>query len=258
MLRFEFIHPYEPTQVKIAWTQSSREIRPEVEAAIASTWQKESARPGIHLFDGPMCRLENVEARDDSLSLLLSPVSYKIFVGTNLHNPHLAKTFGRNVLANPVGLSALLCSADDYLLLGRRSGAVAYYPNRIHPFAGCLEPGEKIDLFSEIRRELREELSFSDADVKSLQLIGLSEDISIYQPEFLFAVRSTRTRGQIESHLDPGEHRGILAIPATRDAVDQELKSIKTFTPVAVAALLAWGKMQFGAEWFDAKMSEIC
>ena len=43
-------------------------------------------------------------------------------------------------LANPVGVSPALLSADNFLIMGRRNASVAYYPNRIHPFAGALEP----------------------------------------------------------------------------------------------------------------------
>src|SRR5688572_4076836 len=95
-----------PGRVRLAWSEtSSRRIVPEVEQLIDETWARVSSRPGVHLFDGAMCRMESFRASPGELSLTLSPTSYKPFVGTNLHNPHLAQTHGRDVMASPVGVS---------------------------------------------------------------------------------------------------------------------------------------------------------
>src|SRR5687767_2881151 len=112
-LTFHAVGDWGPDRVRLAWSDaSSRRIVPEIERLIDETWQRASARPGVHLFDGPMCRMESFRATPDELSLTLSRTSYKPFVGTNLHNPHLAKTHGRDVMANPVGVSTLLETAD--------------------------------------------------------------------------------------------------------------------------------------------------
>ena len=86
-----------------------------------------------------MCRLERWTVSPDGsrLRLSLSETSYKPFYGTNMSHPELADRFGADVMANPVGVSPALETADGYLLLGRRNSAVAYYPGRLHPFAGC-------------------------------------------------------------------------------------------------------------------------
>jgi len=88
-------------------------------------------------------------------------------------------------------------TADDWLLLGRRNATVAYYPSRVPPFAGALEPGDPTDVFAEARRELREELGFVEHDVSDIRLAGIVEDASLRQPELIFRVRTVRTRARL-------------------------------------------------------------
>jgi hypothetical protein len=237
-----------PAQVTAQWVPSTRTIHTEVEHAIEAAWSLASSRKGIHLFDGPMCRLEHWTATPDRLDLSLSPTSYKSFLGTNLHNAHLADQFGAEVLANPVGLSTILHSADGWLLLGRRSSTVAYYPDRIHPFAGALEPAETVDVFAEVRRELREELSMGPDEIEEIRCIGLVEDRSLHQPELIFHTRSPLTRGQIESNLDQAEHRSVFAVAADRHDVRRVVND-PTLTPVAAAALTIWMTKESDRSW---------
>ncbi len=228
-----------PTQIIAQWVPSTRVIHPQVDRAIEAAWSAASSRKGIHLFDGPMCRLERWNATPDRLDLSLSPTSYKPFLGTNLHNTHLADQFGADVLANPVGLSTIIQSADGWLLLGRRSSAVAYYPDRVHPFAGALEPAATVDVVSEVRRELREELSMRENQITNIRCIGLAEDRSLRQPELIFLTRSPLTRGQVESNLDQSEHRSVFAVAADRHDVRRVITD-PALTPVAEAALALW------------------
>src|SRR5262245_40887019 len=119
---------------------STRKIVPEIDAMIERAWAEATTRPGVHLFDGPMCRLESFSATPQDLQLVFSETSYKPFLGTNISNPQLFDRFGPSVMANPVGASPALITADGFQLMGRRNASVAYYPNRVHPFSGALEP----------------------------------------------------------------------------------------------------------------------
>lgn len=165
-------------------------------------------------------------------------------------HPEFADRFGWGALVNSIGLSSALQSADGFLMLGRRNSSVAYYPNRIHPFAGALEPKESIDLFAEIERELAEEIGFTAADIASAVCVGLAEDISLRQPELIFAIQSHRTRREIEATLDAGEHLACVAIAGDRAEVEAALRD-ESLTPIAMATILLWGREKFGADWFD-------
>jgi hypothetical protein len=241
--------------LRVTWTASGRRTVPEVERVIENSWEAAARRLGDKLFDGPMCRLERWSATPDHLDLTLSRTSYKPFLGTNLHHADLADTFGPDILANPVGLSTALQTSDGWLLLGRRNDSVAYYPNRVHPFAGALEPptcdGDALDVFAEVLRELREELSLSPADLSDLRCIGLAEDPALRQPELIFAAASTRTRAEIEATLDREEHHSTYPVRATASDVRADV-GVGVLTPVAVAVLLLWGRGAFGEAWFAA------
>jgi 8-oxo-dGTP pyrophosphatase MutT (NUDIX family) len=251
MLTFPAIGIWRPGEITTSWRESSRRIIPDVEQIIEETWAAAMSRPGIHLFDGPMCRLESLERRGDHLHLTLSPTSYKIFVGTNLTQSELADAHGHQILANPIGLSTALISSDGFLMLGRRNGRVAYYPNRVHPFAGCLEPSENLDVFDDALRELKEELSLQRQDNAEIVCTGIAEDLTLRQPEICFAATSTKSARQIESQLDAEEHAGIWKTPIGREAIESALQSDEVFTPMAVAAMLLWGRIQFGDNWFE-------
>jgi 8-oxo-dGTP pyrophosphatase MutT (NUDIX family) len=228
---------------------------PEVESAIETAWTLAMARPGVHLFDGPMCRLESVNATDTRLRLELSKTSYKIFLGTNMTHPEFADQFGPDVMANPVGLSPALLTSDRYLLLGHRSDRVAYYPGRIHPFSGSLEPTDA-DLFAAVERELMEELSMDSGEICEISCTGIAEDESLRQPEFIFAAESIRTRSEIEARLDRLEHQSIFAIAAGAEGIENTLHNEPQLTPVAKASLLLWGRLQFERAWFERMVRE--
>jgi 8-oxo-dGTP pyrophosphatase MutT (NUDIX family) len=233
-------------RVQTDWTASTRRLLPEVESAIEQAWQKAKAVPGTLLFDGPMCRMEQWTARPDRLHLKISPCGYKTFFGTNMSNPQ----FGADVLANPVGLSAALCSSDGSLLFGRRNQNLAYYPGRIHPFAGTLEPHDA-DVFAAIRRELHEELSLAQSELTDQRCLGIVADDRLKQPEMVFAVDSKLSRSEIVSRLNTVEHKSAYEIPATAHGIESALTTdTDQLTPAAVAALLLWGRHRMGIDWY--------
>src|ERR1700692_403104 len=112
---FKVIGEFEHGAITTRWVPQTRPFIPEIEDHIQRSWTEAQARPGINLFDGPMCRLERFTAAE-KLHLDLSPTSYKIFWGTNLNNAAFAKKYGPDILANAVGLSCALESADGYLM----------------------------------------------------------------------------------------------------------------------------------------------
>ena len=249
MLRFRAIGEWKESAVRATWTPSTRPIIPKIEQAIKTAWS-DAHRPNVQLFDGPMCRLERLTVSSDALDLRVSRTSYKLFVGTNMHNPRFADEFGEAALANPIGLSTSILSSDGFVMLGKRNDRVAYYPNRIHPFAGAAEPSDPLNLFDEVRRELKEELSFGASDIAELVCGGIAEDLSLRQPEVIFHCRSHRTRDEIIATLDETEHRAAWFAPADANALADALQDHAGFTPIAIATLLLFGLKQFGQDWF--------
>jgi hypothetical protein len=255
MLTFHAAADWDRSQVRCRRVPDTRLVIPEVQRIIDDTWARAAADPDVHLFDGPMCRLESWDARPRGLDLSLSGTTYKTFLGTNLRNPQLADRYGRGVLANPVGVSPALETADGWLMMGRRNASVAYYPNRVHPFAGALEPRDADDVFAAVQRELAEELAFTAADVGEVRCTGIVEDHAIRQPELIFRVNAVRTRAQIEAGLDRTEHHAAWATPASGEAIDKVLDDVTGLTPVGVGALMLWGRVKCGEAWFDERVN---
>ena len=59
--------------------------------------------------------------------------------GTNVHNMDFVRGQNPDALANALGTSAVVVTADGYLALGRRSSRVANHPGYLHCFGGMLE-----------------------------------------------------------------------------------------------------------------------
>jgi 8-oxo-dGTP pyrophosphatase MutT (NUDIX family) len=233
-----------PANVRTSWTACSRAVVAEVEQVIEQTWSA-ALRPGVHLFDGPMCRLESWHAAPDKLELTLSLTSYKPFLGTNLTNSGLADRFGPAVLANPVGVSAGVITADGFLALGQRNASVAYYPNRVHPFAGALEPTDAGDVFAAVRRELQEEIGASAEEIIEMRCAALAQDNALRQPELIFPTRVSLSRQQIEARLDAREHHGCMMIPLDPADMEHAMQDPE-LTPIARATVLVVGRARFG------------
>src|ERR1700676_4222578 len=102
MLKFHATGNWAKCQLSAQIVPSTRRILPAIERLIDDAWRQASSRPGVKLFDGPMCRMERWRASADRLEIDLSATSYKPFVGTNLAHPELADQFGGDVMANPV------------------------------------------------------------------------------------------------------------------------------------------------------------
>src|SRR5688572_20727897 len=111
MVMFHAVGDWPREGVRCASVPSTFAPDAQTQHLIEATWAELSSRPGIHLFDGPMCRLEAFDAAA-SLQMHVSHVSYRSFVGTNMYNPQIADRLGWSALANPVGLSCALESAD--------------------------------------------------------------------------------------------------------------------------------------------------
>ena len=260
VLRIHHAGDWTADQVLTTWVPSTYAPPPEAVQAIDDAWARAMAEPNRKLFDGPMCRLESWRVGGSAVggsavACAFSRTSYKAFWGTNISHPEWAARYGSAAMANPVGVSPALETADGFLLFGRRNAAVAYYPSRVHPFAGAVEPGDGPagdagpDLFAAVRRELHEELRLVDGDLDLVRLTGVVEDIHLRQPELIFRVRSNLSRARIEAQLDRDEHHHAVAVSATPAGVAAAMAD-PALTPVGVASLLLWGRNAFGVAWY--------
>jgi 8-oxo-dGTP pyrophosphatase MutT (NUDIX family) len=252
LLGFKVIGGWGREEVRCAWGESTFAPPALVRAEIERAWQMMGQRPGVHLFDGRMCRLESFSAREGELSMVLSEVSYKSFAGTNMHNPQFGGQYGEGAMANPLGISVALISSDGFLVLGRRNERVAYYPRRIHPFAGALEPGDGLDVFGSVERELLEEIKLTAAEMGEMKCLGMAEDRGLAQPELVCYAEVGRTLDELRRRVDEVEHDAIVPIEVSGEAFERELSSARLYTPIALATILLCGRHRFGGKWFES------
>jgi 8-oxo-dGTP pyrophosphatase MutT (NUDIX family) len=238
--------------VKCARAESTFAPPPLVSAEIERVWTMMGQIPGVHLFDGGLCRLESYSAGAGELSLTLSDISYKSFAGTNMLNPQFASQYGQTAMANPLGMSAALISADGFLVMGRRNERVAYYPGRIHPFAGSVEPEDALDVFGAVTRELKEELGLDGGELHEMKCLGIAEDRGLAHPELICHAVTQKTLDELRRGVDEVEHDAMVAIEVRRAVFERELAGAKLYTPIALATMLLCGRERFGREWFDA------
>ncbi len=255
------VGPYSPGQLRVSWSDQIRPTLPEVEAFIEASWLRraaEAAVAGASLWDGPLCRLIDYSPSPRRLDMTLGPTGYRDFLGTNLYNAHLRYTHGPEMLASPIGVSAIIVVRDRFLLLGRRSRAVAYHPERIHPFGGCAEPTgntDPPDMFASLAAELRQELAIDPDAIGEMLCLGMVRDKQIVQPELVFdapvniSVADIRVRA---GNADDGrEHTDILIVRDDPASVVSFIElNITDLTPVALAGLLLHGLHAWGTGWF--------
>lgn len=231
-------------QISVRLVASTFAPAPALTALIDAAWAEAAARPDAKLFDGPVCRFEQIHADTEHLQLDVSVCSYKPFYGTNGRHPAWADTHGWMSLANAVGTSAALVSGDGWLVFGRRSQAVALYQGWAHPFGGVLEPREPIDLLAEMRRELHEEIGLAEADISDLACIGLVRDPSLRQPELLYLAHTSLSCSALEKRLDTAEHSACWCVRADADSISAALaQDDQGLTPVTRLVLQRFAEM---------------
>lgn len=249
--------------VTVHWSDERPKCVDEVSRLIDQSWEMalwEARKIGQTLFDGQMCRLISYGADHGGLDLTLGPVSYKEFVGTNQTQAYVRYLHGPEVLADPLGVSAAVISADGFLLLGRRSKRVMQYPGRLHPIAGTVEPRQGPDMpdpFQSMLDEFAEETGITLDHVTDISVLGLVRDKNTVQPELIFdlkvGVDAAAVRQGAATAVDAEEHTDIVPVrdhPATVVTFLQQ--NFSELTPVGLAMLLLHGQQHWGSGWFAA------
>ena len=254
---------YRPDQLRQSWSDAPRSTSPAIEAAIARTWELETAlarqNDGI-LFNGDLARLIQALATPQALHLTLGPTCYRDFLGTNLHQAASVLATAPHCLADALGISATVITGDGFLVLGRRGPRVAFHAGYLHSFGGLLESADRredggFDIFGAARRELSEELAIPAEEITEMVIVGLVRDREIHQPELVFDVTVTLARAALagrfaSAHLEP-EHVAVECVHDDPEAILPFLQRTPRVTPVAQAALLLHGLQSWGAAWFE-------
>lgn len=248
-------------RLRSSWTASTHCLTPSCQELVNDAWVEALSVPGVRLFNGALCRLESHTVDDRGLHLALSRTTYKEYLGTNARHPEWGDLPDPHLLANPVGTSVALVSSDGFLIFGLRGESVALYPRHAHPFGGTMEvpePGQYVDLMSEMEREIEEEIGITPAELDDLHAIALAEDRTIRQPELVYAARTCLDRNAIVGRLDLHEHTACWTLRDDAELIDDVLAGEMPVSPVLRATLLAWGAKRYGAAWFSIARTRSC
>ena len=252
-------------RVEIAYEASARPTTAELDAAIATEWERQVAlAKGTNrlLFNGELLRYVRHEVRAASggeiFSLTVGPTNYRDFVGTNLYNKHRIAEFGWERFANPIGTTGTIISADNRICYGRRWSRGAYRANHVHTVGGALEEADRaadgtIDAFAAVARELEEELGLRREELRDFVCVGMIRDKEIHQPEMLFEARVDLTVDELRARWQTAEaedeHDEIVSLANEPEAIAPFIESCGPIAPVAVGALFIHGRLSWGADW---------
>jgi hypothetical protein len=174
-----------------------------VEALRQATWQATVAkRPTA--FDGALLRLDGHRLCEDRLRLAASRTTFSAYVATR--DPHFSDDHPGEARADPLGMTAIVTTADHQAIVTRRSLTADQNPGALYFVGGYAEPrriGDTVDLFADVAREVAEEIAVTDLDRGASYAIGLAYDPLYCHPELIFLAVSASTAAAILA----GAHR---------------------------------------------------
>jgi len=265
----EFASVYRRDEVTQRPSSAVRPRSPALEAAVARIWESELALAqdaDRELYNGELGRLIRADAVAESLCLELGCTSYREFLGTNLLNATAVWKEGVEYFADPLGVSVVVVTLDNWLALGRRGRRVAFHAGWLHPFGGMLEatdrgPDGTYDVFGCAARELMEEAGVRAHESGDRVILGLVRDRAIHQPELIFRARIKLKRSELDAVFDPrfsgGEHSGMEYVADTPDDLIEAIEKIESVTAVAQASLLLHGRDRWGEGWYASACQRL-
>ncbi|MDP9314407.1 MAG: NUDIX hydrolase [Chloroflexota bacterium] len=202
-----------------------------------------------------------VNERGSVLHLELSGTDYREFVGTR--TPDLYDPRDRAQLANPLGTSAVVITADHKILCGRRPINANINPGRYFLLGGFMTPADLASpdgLFGGIVREIHEETGIAPGAHQQTYCTGLVYDTQILHPELCFSTHVTETFDTICTYQS--QDREVIKL----ESIDNDPHSVagwlmqlhgRQLVGTAEACLLLHGRLAFGEAWFDTTLSAL-
>ncbi len=167
-------------QVIINWIPWKREFPFKLTQQIDSFWQREIVETGKNkfIFNGELCRLNDWSFQKDKLTLDLGLSNYKELLYSNEFTRKLQQEFGNETLSRALGVSVILVSCDEQIILIKRSGVVGENPGDLDVLGGHIHPQENAvsgipDPFLAIKAEIKEEVHLDLKNDDPMDCIGL-------------------------------------------------------------------------------------
>ena len=238
-------------QLIINWNPEKRELPLELTNQIDSFWQREIIETGKNqfIFNGELCRLNDWRVQKDKLRLDLGFTDYKELLYANQFTKEVEERFGQDSLSRALGVSVVLVSDDEQIILIKRSKAVGENPGDLDVLGGHIHPEENVvsgipDPFLAIKAEIKEEVHLDLKNDDPLDCIGLIETVATKKPELLFKATTSLTAEEIissASFKQSEEVAEFLTISNQKKSLDQFLETNSNhFSPSALGVLCVY------------------
>ncbi len=210
--------------------------------------------PAATLFNGPLAELESFRVETNRLLLNLRFSDYRAFMYSNFHRTQILKNYGEAFVNQGLGISAVVRTGDDKIVLMKRSAQVGEYPGKLDVFGGHVEPGKHMvngvpDPCAGIREELREELNLSAEEIPDLRIIGMIRNAETSKPELVFLAKSFLSlddiREKAKQATDAGEYDSLVSVSDRRDSLEKYLdENAGRFSPSGLGSLWVYAHLR--------------
>ena len=166
-----FADQFNQGQVTVNWDSRKNEFPLDLRNQIDLFWQQEiiETRKSKFIFNGELCRLNDWRIKNNQLKLEFGLSNYKELLYSNQFTSENEEQFGHDSLSRAIGVSVVLISSDEQIILIKRSGVVGENPGDLDVLGGHIHPLENAvngipDPFAAIKAEMKEEvhLAFED------------------------------------------------------------------------------------------------
>lgn len=210
----------------------------------------------------PLYRLEGIAvSASGALSLTTSATDYAEYLLTNVEHPEWRTTRGEEVMSDALGISAVLRTRDNVIVVGLRS-------RRIHEAAGALHvipsghPHPPQSIAEAFNAELHEEIGLSPKDIVDARVTGVVRARPTGKPELtarlVAAVDAREVVRRSSTARDRWEFEELRLVEWDPVKVAAWLRDhIDSCTPPGHAAVALAGRVDFGTTWYASLIDDL-
>lgn len=249
------VHGFFPREKVIVHDSDERMMMtPKLRDLIEEVWQERQARMAKRaglIFSGSLCRLIRHELSEDGLRLFLGRTYFKEFLGTNLTHPIIHRLLGEEYMSNGLGVRAVICTADEKIIIGQRSEKVVEAAGYYHLCGGYIEPSRHAregdpDPYLAMELYMEEELGVPQNTLRELVCLGLTVNSETLKPELMFEADTDFTFRQVLVNMAKAArdsaHSELFGIMATKASLRGFLAANRRkIAPTAQACLWVYG-----------------
>lgn len=238
---------------------------PDIEALIDREWTQRlassSSCPGTTtpvLFNKSKFRLAAWTPTPESLTLHVGLTDYKTYQSIHTHARlrQALEERGESYLSMKLGVSGIVLTSDQELVLLRRSSCVGIHAQRLDMPGGHPEPDEihhhlrmssdliQIQIFQSIVREIEEEVNVPESKLGPPVLLGVISQLSAKTPTLGFFIPCRATRATVCRYYAQGPKEGfesqeLVFVP--QDEVRSWVRAhASDCTPAALGCIELW------------------